>query len=251
MALTRVQTIELFHISFLDALSKRMAPACYVLKGGANLRYFFGSIRYSEDIDLDLCRGEGWSLQEKVTAILEKGNVDILMRSQGLKIGAVSETKQTETTRRWKVGIEAPDLEDLVRTKIEFSNRNGETRLVAEQIPTQLTRPYGIRAPSVQHYQASAATEQKVMALAGRTETQARDVFDLDLLLRNRPIEAGSMSADVLTHAADVAMELPYESYRDQVVSFLEPEAVDLYDSSDEWGRMQASVAEQLLEATQ
>jgi predicted nucleotidyltransferase component of viral defense system len=52
--LSPVQTIEFFHIAFLAVLGTRLDSARYVLKGGANLRYFFGSQRYSEDIDLDL-----------------------------------------------------------------------------------------------------------------------------------------------------------------------------------------------------
>ena len=51
--LTRAQVVELFHIAFLEVFSKRVAPGRFVLKGGVNLRYFFGSVRYSEDIDLD------------------------------------------------------------------------------------------------------------------------------------------------------------------------------------------------------
>lgn len=54
--LTRAQRIELFHLAFLEMLSKRLDLSRYVLKGGANLRYFFGSVRYSEDIDIDLLR---------------------------------------------------------------------------------------------------------------------------------------------------------------------------------------------------
>jgi hypothetical protein len=48
------QVIELFHLAFLQVLQARLDQSRYVLKGGANLRYFFDSVRYSEDIDLDL-----------------------------------------------------------------------------------------------------------------------------------------------------------------------------------------------------
>ena len=53
-SLSNAQIIELFHVAFLDVLSSRLDPARYVLKGGTNLRYFFESLRYSEDIDLDM-----------------------------------------------------------------------------------------------------------------------------------------------------------------------------------------------------
>src|SRR5258707_1040170 len=50
------QRIEFFHLAFLEALAKRLDPSRYILKGGANLRYFFPSARYSEDIHIDLPR---------------------------------------------------------------------------------------------------------------------------------------------------------------------------------------------------
>jgi len=52
--LRNAQVVEVFHIAFLDVLSSRLDPARYVLKGDANLRYFSESVRYSEDIDLDI-----------------------------------------------------------------------------------------------------------------------------------------------------------------------------------------------------
>jgi Nucleotidyl transferase AbiEii toxin, Type IV TA system len=73
MKLSDAQIVELFHISFLGTLARRLDPARYVLKGGANLRYFFGSVRYSEDMDLDLLGVPGWSLEGKVDDLLAKG----------------------------------------------------------------------------------------------------------------------------------------------------------------------------------
>src|SRR4051795_12583291 len=70
MELNKAQIIEFFHVAFLAVLGSRLDPARYVLKGGANLRYFFGSERYSEDIDLDLIRPVPWSLQNQVEAAL-------------------------------------------------------------------------------------------------------------------------------------------------------------------------------------
>ena len=73
MELTDVQIIELFHISFLASLGRRLDPARYVLKGGANLRYFFDSVRYSADIDLDLLGVPAWNLEKKVDDLLGMG----------------------------------------------------------------------------------------------------------------------------------------------------------------------------------
>ena len=181
------QVVELFHLAFLQVLQARLDQARYVLKGGANLRYFFDSVRYSEDIDLDIDGLAPWTLTEKVDGILASPTIDAVLRSGGLAVEGFTKPKQTETTRRWKVAIAVAGRRETVRTKIELSHRNGERRHVLEPVAGRIVAPYALRAPTVQHYTADAATEQKIKALAGRSETQARDVFDLDLLLRRRP----------------------------------------------------------------
>lgn len=241
------KVIELFHVAFLDVLSKRVDRRRYVLKGGANLRYFFGSLRYSEDLDLDLGGEPPWRLREKVDAILEAGPLQLILRNAKMAIAAVNPHKQTETTQRWKLAIEHPA--GVVSTKVEFSNRNGDDRHRLEAVPGRIVSPYALRAPTVQHYVDDAPAEQKVAALAGRTETQTRDVFDLDLLLRLRPLPAGTLDPELLTSAAEIALELPYEAFRDQVLPFLEDDARELYESEEAWQAMQAFVAQALEEA--
>lgn len=247
--LSNAQITELFHVTFLDALSSRLGPARYVLKGGANLRYFFKSSRYSEDIDLDLKGMEPWSLEDKVDGVLNSGSLKALLRLGDLAVAEFSKPKQTDTTRRWKVAVEIAGRSELVRTKIEFSNRNGEDRYRLEAVPSHIVAPYALRSPSVQHYTEDAAAEQKVEALAGRSETQARDVFDLDLLLRRRPLPADSLDSQVLANASDRALQLPFAAFRDQVLPFLDPEVVELYDTQASWEQMQTFVAAKLEEA--
>jgi hypothetical protein len=45
------QVHELVQLAFLAALTQRLAARHYVLKGGTNLRLFFGSPRSSQDMD--------------------------------------------------------------------------------------------------------------------------------------------------------------------------------------------------------
>lgn len=243
------QAIELFHLAFLQVLQARLDQARYVLKGGANLRYFFDSLRYSEDIDLDADGIEPWALAEKVDGVLTSPAIDAVLRSGGLAVDAFTKPKQTETTRRWKVSIAVSGRDKPVRTKIEFSHRNGERRHILEAVPGRIVAPYALRAPTLRHYTADAATEQKVTALAGRSETQARDVFDLELLLRRQPLAAGAIDALILNQASERALGLPFEAFSDQVVPFLDPEVAELYDDPATWEQMQLFVAERLLEA--
>ena len=247
--LTNAQITELFHLAFLDVLSKRLDPARYVLKGGANLRFFFASARFSEDIDLDISGKAPWGLEDKVDAVLGSGALKILLRVGDLSIAEFSKPKQTATTRRWKVGVGISGRDEIVRTKIEFSNRKSEGSYRLESIPSSVVAPYALRSPSVQHYTDDTPTEQKVRALAGRSETQARDVFDLDLLLRRRPLAPGSLDAEVLTEAGERTLQLPYGAFRDQVLPFLEPDALELYEDEAAWEQMQTFVAGRLEEA--
>lgn len=242
-------TIEAFHLAFLEVLRKQLDPTRYVLKGGANLRYFFDSVRYSEDIDLDVFGVQGSTLERNVDTVLASRALEVTLRSSGLAVvlDQVSKPKQSDTTRRWKVPIALDGQSQPVRTKIEFSNRNGEDRYELDVVPDRVVQAYGLRPPSVQHYLAEPATEQKVLALAGRSETQARDVFDLDVLLRKAPLALGAVDAETRKTAAERGLELPYEAFTDQVLPFLDREVADLYDEMS-WDRMQLFVTDQLLE---
>jgi predicted nucleotidyltransferase component of viral defense system len=243
------QAVELFHVAFLDLLARRVAGNRYTLKGGANLRYFFGSVRYSEDIDLDIEGIPEWRLAEKIEDILSSTQLQILLRATRLRVVEASNTKKTETTQRWKVGIAAPARGELIRTKIEFSYREAEGESRLEQIPSEIVAPYGLRPPVVQHYVDDAPIRQKVLALAGRSETQARDVFDLQMLLRLRPLPAESLPRAALAEAAERALQLDYDAYRGQVLPFLELDAVELYGDVRDWEEMQTFVAQQLEQA--
>jgi len=243
------QVVELLHLAFLQVLQVRLDQARYVLKGGANLRYFFDSLRSSEDIDLDVDQIEPWALTEKVDGILASSTIDAVLRSGGLRVEGFTKPKQTKTTQRWKVAIAASGRHEPVRTKIEFSHRNGERRHVLEQVATRIVAPYALRAPTLQHYTVDAATEQKIKALAGRSETQARDVFDLDLLLRRQPLNAETIDPQILERAAERGLALPFEAFRDQVLPFLDPEVTELYDTPAAWEQMQVFVTDTLLAA--
>jgi hypothetical protein len=64
--------------------------------------------------------------------------------------------------------------------------------------------------------------------------------------LRRRELPKGELDADLLTKAAEIALEIPFDAFNDHVLNFLEPELRDYYDSEESWVRMQTFVAEQL-----
>ncbi|MBU1671282.1 MAG: nucleotidyl transferase AbiEii/AbiGii toxin family protein [Actinobacteria bacterium] len=247
--LTEAEVIEYFHLVFLQVLSTRLDQSHYVLKGGVNLRYFFGSYRYSEDIDLDAIRIERWSLETRVDKVLDSPAMQMLLRSEGLAFERVTKPKQTETTQRWKLLITTNGRKKTVHTKIEFSHRADDPRRILEPVPDQVVAPYALRPPAVLHYTEGAAIEQKIGALALRSETQARDLFDLELLMRRYPdaIRPGQVTAKTLQVAIERATELPFAAFRDQVMPFLDREVADLY-RPDVWDQMQSFVIDRLME---
>ena len=52
-------------------LEVRLDRARWVVKGGVNLRAWFGSVRHSEDLDIDLIRGSVHSTRERIAALPE------------------------------------------------------------------------------------------------------------------------------------------------------------------------------------
>jgi predicted nucleotidyltransferase component of viral defense system len=241
---TDAQTIESFHLLFLQVLTSSRQD-WFVLKGGANIRYFFGSDRYSNDIDLDIVEREAWWVGEAVDKILDGKALASLVRSSGIGM-SVTRPKQTDTTRRWKiqlvrVGETGPGLP----TKIEFSARTkfgGPS--VLEQVPDTIVRPYGQRAPLVQHYGEVVAIQQKIAALALRSETKARDVFDLELLFRLHYAESSSepIESEYARQAAQKACSIPYESYRSEVLPFIDSDVLELYESEETWESVRETV---------
>ncbi len=59
------------------------------IKGGCNLRFFFESVRYSEDIDFDVAGIPVHTLKEKVNMVLGGPALAMPLRSRGISIAAV------------------------------------------------------------------------------------------------------------------------------------------------------------------
>lgn len=250
MALSVRQSTELFHLVFLRALvAKGEDKSLVALKGGCNLRFFFGSVRYSEDMDLDVVVVAKETLKNKVDRLLRSPAVTAPLRRHGLAIVEASAPKQTETTQRWKVGLRREGDELPIRTKVEFSRRDSIEGTKFEAADREVLRSYGLTPVLATHYTTKAAIRQKIHALAMRTEPQARDVFDLSLLL-SRP-DAGGLALDAaakrwLTAAIDHAIGLSFDEYTSQVVAFLEASHAEVYADRSAWDAMQEDAAQRL-----
>jgi hypothetical protein len=246
------QHIECFHLVFLRMLEARVDRAHWVVKGGTNLRAWFGSLRYSEDMDMDVVRGSVHSLRGKIDKLLESGAFKDMLQAQGLALSRATKPKQTETTQRWKFELKAEGVPVLLHTKIEFSRRGSAEEYSLEPVRPEIVRPYALLAPTANHYTARSAVRQKIEALAGRPETQARDVWDLEHLFRTTEAKPGPLTPaqkKTAETAIERAMALPFEAFKSQVVPYLGPEHVELYGTPEAWDRIRELVLERLSEA--
>jgi hypothetical protein len=246
---TAVAAVEGFHIAFLRALEVKLDRARYVVKGGVNLRGWFGSARYSEDLDLDALGIESYVLRETVDGVLASTPLKTLLRARGLAVIRSSKPKQTETTQRWKLELAAPPLGVALHTKIEFSHRPSDEAYELAPMLAAIVRRHGIPAPTANHYLAPAAARQKIRALAGRKVPQARDIWDLDHLFRAASADLRPLPPDLgalLPVALERVLEMPYDVFESQVVPFLDAETQDLYRDPMAWDRMREHVVDRL-----
>ncbi|MCI0652634.1 MAG: nucleotidyl transferase AbiEii/AbiGii toxin family protein [Planctomycetes bacterium] len=149
------QEVEVFHLLFLRALETRLDRKCYVVKDGVNLRSWFGSARYSEDLDLDAVSIESYILGERVDYLLGSAAFRTLLTSQSLCVTRATKPKQTETTQRWKLEIVGPSGRLPLHTKIEFSRRASDEPYTLEPARPEIVQAYGLPAPTANHHAAA------------------------------------------------------------------------------------------------
>ena len=245
---------EVFHFYFLDRLLKLSDPGLYILKGGVNLRFFFMSPRYSEDMDIDVLAGSVATLKKNGYKILNDRAFRRSLRSFGIAdidINDPAKAKQTGTTQRFRCAL-VTSAGHRLPTKVEFSRRRGgkdgesETAL----IDTEIARSYRKLAYRCPHYTGPAAVGQKLRALAGRPVTQARDVFDLAILVRGghgppKPWSALLKKGDY-AKALDCLMSLGWDDYEGQVVEFLDDDSRAEFGDRSAWEGLQNLVLNEL-----
>ena len=229
--------VEQFHLLFLAQLVRRVKPALFVVKGGCNLRFFHGSIRYSQDMDLDLGAIGAGAFRERVRETLASRPFAQILEARGIAIERASEPKQTDTTQRWKLGLHVQGAGAPLPTKIECSRRGLEEGIALGTVDPAVSRAHRQPPFMVSHYDATAALRQKIGALAGRRETQARDVFDVHHLLASGATLRGRADRDreIAERACANAMAVDFGAFKSQVLSYLEPEAQAQFDSPSVW----------------
>lgn len=242
------QTVELFHLLFLDWLGRKMDKTRYALKGGCNLRFFLRSRRYSEDMDLDVAGEPGHSLRDKVDGILQARPFRQTLLAHGIEIEHITLSKQTDTVQRWKLGLRTATAERSLPTKIEFSRRGLEADIRFESVVAEVTAEYRLAPILANHYGPDTAARHKVEALCFRKTPQARDVFDLHLLV-SAGVDLGGIGQQVEVPLADLqerVMDITHEQFAGQVLAFLPPADQSRYAEPRTWEAMVLIVAEAL-----
>jgi len=251
--LNDTQLREVFHFCFLERLLKVSTPSLYVLKGGVNLRFFFNSPRYSEDMDLDVLAGNVSTLKKNGYKILQDGSFIRNLRTYGIEdidINDPEKAKQTETTQRFRCGLITPAGHRLP-TKVEFSRRQRSAEEpVMDLINPEIARQFHKRAYRCQHYSGEAAVLQKIHALAGRSETQARDVFDLGILYEGgyaSSIQSNkTLTKKLREQAINAVLSLTRDDFSGQVFEFLDAENREYYDAASAWDNLQETILDLL-----
>jgi hypothetical protein len=230
------EAVELFHLAFLSELGTKLDRALYAVKGGCNLRFFFGSVRYSEDLDIDVQKTAPETLRRKVDQLLAGRSLTLTLGAQAIAVTSVTRPKQTETTQRWKLGLSVDG--HGAHTKIEFSRRGLSPGVEFGPADRRLSGGYGLSPLLCSHYGRQAAFEQKIGALVGRSETQARDVFDLHLLLAEGAVDATGLDARIRHSAAERALAVDFRAFKSQVLAYLSPERQAEYGGRELWEQM-------------
>lgn len=234
---------EIFHLEFLRWFNRKVKPKSYVLKGGANLRFFFNSFRYSEDMDIDVVGVSVHVLKEIVMNIFESVSFQDTLKPFGIErilVPDISKAKQTQTTQRFKIHLLIVSGEDLF-TKIEFFRRGFKGEAVVDGVLEKILRFYKIPPLFCSHYTIISAIEQKILALASRAAVQARDVFDLYILETQSNVTIKRKQLPILK-AKENIFEISFEQFRDTVISYLPSEESSVYENVDLWDEIKLKV---------
>lgn len=245
---TPLQLREVFHLEFLRQFGRKIQPDCYALKGGVNLRLFFKSFRYSEDMDLDIQTVSVEVVRDTVMKILQSVSFRDMLIPFGIErvvLPDIVKSKQTQTTQRFKIHLITHQEEDFF-TKIEFSRRGFSGKVIIQPVEDSILRIYKSPPLMVPHYDLPSAVAQKIKALSMRAIIQARDVFDLYILTSQYQVSKDKsikLEKEKIKTAYNNIFEVSFEQFRDAVLVYLSEEDKSIYSLKSVWDEIKLKVA--------
>lgn len=183
-------------------------------------------------MDIDVASVAVGTLEKNGYKILEDPSFLRTLKIYGIsdiKLADKAKAKQTETTQRFKLRLVNAAGEEFP-TKVEFSRRDmpDPKDYKLEIINPKIASQFMQLSFACHHYNSTSASIQKLQALSGRTETQARDVFDLYLLYLGGNFSKEIIQKTISKNEKDKCLmalgNLDFESYQGQVVEYLELE---------------------------
>jgi predicted nucleotidyltransferase component of viral defense system len=151
-----IDTPESTHIALMQLVAKNLNDLPIVLKGGTALLLCYGLDRFSEDLDFD--SNKKLNIINRVSETLSRHT-----EKHTIKI-----SKDTDTVQRLKIHYSKNGLERFLKIETSFRDPfQNEDTVIIDEIKT---------------YQINNLIDQKVNAMIGRTK--ARDLYDVDFLLR-------------------------------------------------------------------
>jgi hypothetical protein len=199
----------------------------------------------SEDIDFDARKVGVEILRKNVGKVLAGRPFLTELAAAGIALGEVNAAIQTATVQRWKLQIVFEGMS--VPTRLEFSRRNEKP---FEQCKTEPPSPALLAAHQVvpfvfNHCCAEAAYAGKLTALAGQTQVQARDIFDLHHLA-NFAQAGKQVGREVISQALEQLRLVSFAMFNDQVVPYLPADLASHYGTPEAWEKMSGVVGQNL-----
>lgn len=250
--LSPVAAREAVHLLVLRELAKVGGGDAVIVKGGVNLRMSFGSVRYSEDLDLDGEAETSDAIRDCIKGIFEDRAFARELNGIGIRALDPGEgpNKDSTTTFRYKFGVVLPgDVRHPTKVEVSFRDRYVGDEIVLDVPDEAVFARYGIEPVAVRRYVREAAARQKIDALGGRREAQARDVFDLHVLTAGNINEdflgllVEGLSRDRLGEAYRRALTITFSEYEGQVLEFLAEDARSRYGNQDAWDEIRLEAA--------
>jgi predicted nucleotidyltransferase component of viral defense system len=224
---------EAFHLLLLRHLGMRLAGRPYAVKGGACLRFFHHSPRFSQDMDVDVASTVRMdTLQRAVESVLHSRAFLASLISHGIMRIEATAPKQTPTTQRWKVALSLGG-ETSLPTKVEFSRRHRHLAYAIGVPDGELLTRYRMPPFAAQYYGADEMMAQKILALASGTRYAVRDLFDLHHVRRMGEATLSDVTklvapADV-SLAIDKARRFTSQDFNQQVLPYLPGTLMDAF----------------------
>ena len=200
----------------------------------------------SEDMDLDVVsKIPVKTLQNAVDSLLNSRAFSVALLAEGIVRVRITRTKQTETTQRWKAGLQLGGGVEL-STKIEFSRRKDRVESLTGVPGSGLLETHKMVPFAARYYGPVDMAAQKIRALAAPGRHAARDMFDLHHLIHvvvTPPAEvADGIDRDDLAEAVEKVEFFSFGDFKEQVVPYLSEDLMGHFRTERNFNSMKSDV---------